>query len=302
MPAPLKAASGRSPARLSRGGTLKQQWIKHALAACNAPATFYTGARKIIRPMKLVFTSLDDSLRLSDAGYTSSKLTALTKHYLHPDSRDIAQQLWLKRREQAKYGSVGFSTYSHLVKGGGIDAKRSKRASVFGPCIQSVIITWLDKQHYSVDVFYRTTELLKKFPADLVLIRDVLLAGFDFTNLRLHELTCHFANVTVHSMYFATIVPHLEEPHTAIDEIKDHDKFWANWVIKWTARYVCPQHHRGIAKFSQALRVQKDIKSRLTTTQIKQLEKYLNKNHPGFRGEYKDVDREKDPDTDEDVE
>lgn len=247
------------------------------------PATFYTGARKIIRPLRLTFTSLDASLTLGDAGYTKSKLTALTKHYLHLESQRTAVKLWNKRREQAKYGSVGFSTYNHLVKGGGIDAKRSKRASVFGPCIQSVVITWIDKQHYSVDVFYRTTELLKKFPADLVLIRDVLLAPFNFKGMKLSQLDCHFANVTIHSMYFATIIPHLKDPCVVLNAIKKEDKFWWQWVVKWTARYVCPEYHRGIAKFSQALRVQKDVKSR--TKNMRELQVYLRKHHPGYRNE-----------------
>jgi hypothetical protein len=77
--------------------------------------------------------------------------------------------------EERSYGSVGFTTYNHFLKNS--PTKKSKRASVMGPCIQSVVITQHNKKQYSIDCFYRTTELLKKFPADLVFIRDVLSEG-----------------------------------------------------------------------------------------------------------------------------
>jgi hypothetical protein len=240
--------------------------------------------------MTLHFSSLDDSLQLRDAGYTKSKLTMLTKHYLHEESRNVALQLWNKRKEQGKYGSVGFTTYAHFVKGGSIDAKRSKRASVFGPCIQSVVITLLTKKTYTIDVFYRTTELFKKFPADLILLRDVLLSPFDFKGLECRGVTAHFANVTIHPMYFVTIIPHLNDPLRIIDAIKRADGFFANWLVKWSARYLCPEHRRGIEKFSQAMRVRKDALERISHKRQRELQVYLRKNHPGFRNNYVDPD------------
>jgi hypothetical protein len=215
----------------------------------------------------------------------------LTRHYYHKESLGVAVQLWNKRITQGKYGSVSFTTFAHYVKGGSVDAKRSKRASVFGPCIQSVVITLLDKRRYTVDVFYRTTELFKKFPADLVLIRDVLLAPFNFKGLEFRGLTCHFAGVTAHPMYFVTIIPHLHDPIATFEQLRQGgDKFFYDWVVKWTARYLCPQHGRGIQKFSQAVRVKMDAHRRIDKKTIRRLQTYLNKNHPGFRNDYTDPD------------
>lgn len=274
---------------------LIDDWIKHCLRLSAQPADFYSGCRKIIRNVNLEFGHLDDSLTLADAGYTRSKLTMLTKHYLHEESREVARQLWDKRREQARYGSVSFTCFAHFVKGGSIDAKRSKRASVFGPCIQAVSITWLDKKTYSIDVFYRTTELLKKFPADLVLLRDVLLTPFNFEGMELKNVVCHFANVTIHPMYFVTLIPLLveyewDECEQELNDIKREDKRFYDWLIKWTGRYVCPEHHRGIAKFAQAQRVKKDALERITGDNLKKLQKYLRDNHPGYRNDYEEDD------------
>jgi hypothetical protein len=259
---------------------LKEQWVKHSIDLSHKPALFYSGARKILRPVRLKFTSLDDSLQLSDSGYTSAKMRMLEKNYLHEESKDVAIQLWNKRRGQAKYGSVGFTCYNHFVKGGSIDAKRSKRASVFGPCIQSVTLTWLDKNTVGIDVPYRTTEFYKKFPADLVFLRDVLLSDFELPdNLILY---CHFANVTIHPMYAVTVMPHIDDPVDMLEDLREEDPYFWKWIIRWTARYLCPEHAHGIKKFSQALRVAADAENRLDEQAMKTLQKYCREEHPGY--------------------
>lgn len=273
--------------------TLKEQWLAQCWKFAGLEADFYSGCRKILRPKRVVFIGLDDSLVMADAGYTKSKTTMLTKNYLHEESKAVAIELWKKRCGQAKYGSVGFTCYNHFVKGGSIDAKRSKRASVFGPCIQSVTITWVKKGHVTVDVFYRTTEFFKKFPADLVFIRDVLLAGFDL-DLPNVELTCHFANVTMHPMYAITALALEEDPVKVMRRLAERDKFFSDWTIKWSARYICDEYHRGIAKFSQALRVQKDALERIDRKRLDELRKYFRDNHPGYRGDYSDPDEDQD--------
>jgi hypothetical protein len=268
---------------------LRTQWVSECWRLAGEKADLYAGCRKILRTQVLQF-ELDDSLTLQDAGYTQSKLTMLRKNYFHAESHKIGRLLWEKRLGQAKYGSVGFTCYAHFVKGGTIDAKRSKRASVFGPCIQSVVLTWVDKRTTDVDVFYRTTELFKKFAPDLVFIRDVLLEGFPLSANP--TLTAHFANITMHPMYAVTTFPHLPDPIATLNKLKHQDKYFYDWVIKWSARYLCPEFFRGIAKFSQAVRVQMDANKRLDKKTLKRLQKYVRDNHPGYRGDYVDPDED----------
>jgi len=279
---------------------MKDEWIDHCLRLARTRADFYSGCRKILRARSLSFEDFhaegDDALLISDSGFTKSKMTMLTKNYLHEESREVAVQLWDRRKQQAKYGSVSFTCFAHFVKGGSIDAKRSKRASVFGPCIQSVSITWLSKTEVAVDVFYRTTELLKKFPADLVFLRDVLMEPFDLSGMTVREVNCHFANITVHPMYFVTIVPMIDDPTRELERIAAKDKYFHDWIVKWSARYVCDEYSRGIQKFAQALRVRKDAMERIPPKKLKRFQEYLRENHPGHRNEYVD------PDTDEEGE
>lgn len=273
---------------------MKDEWIDACLDMSEQPADFYSGARKIIRARSLTFQDVQGDLVLADAGYTKSKMTMLRKNYLHEESLDAAIQLWDRRLGQRKYGSVSFTCFAHFIKGGSIDAKRSKRASVFGPCIQSVSLTYLDNHTCAVDVFYRTTELFKKFPADLVFLKEELLSRFNFESCPLSSITFHFANITIHPMYFVTIIPLLDDPVKALDRIKRKDLRFYNWVVKWTARYLVPQYHRGIQKFAQAMRVHKDAQTRLDADDLAILIPYLEANHPGYRNEYEPPEGEED--------
>jgi hypothetical protein len=257
---------------------LKQEWVDYCVGLSCEPADLYSGCRKILRVRTLRFQGLDDSLQLADAGFTSHKMRYLMRAYMHEESLRVAVDLWSRRRVQDKYGSVGVTCYNHFIK----SEKTSKRASVMGPCIQSFTVTYLDKRTYAVDVFYRTTELLKKFPADLVFLRDVLLKPFDFSGMTLDGVTCHFANITVHPMYFATVLPLLPYPITSLRYLRDRDKYFHDWVVKWTARYVCDEFHRGIAKFAQALRVHKDARGRLHPDSLRAVQEYVRENHPPF--------------------
>jgi hypothetical protein len=242
------------------------QWLKMCQYYVAKPAHFYSGARKIIQATTYSFDSLGPTLAPGDIGYTKSKMTMLRRLYRHEESIAVAKRLWDKRLERGTYGSVSFTTYNHFIKA----EKTSIRGSVMGPCIQAVSLT-LTPDGTVIDAFYRTTELFKKFPADLIFLRDDLLDGFPLPNL--YRITFYFANVTAHPMYFVTLIPHLKEPVYELDKIKD-DRF-RRWSIKWTARYLCPQYGNGIEKFSQALRVRKHALSSISPKMLDGLRLYL---------------------------
>lgn len=277
---------------------MKAEWAKHVLRLSRRKGDFFAGCRKILTNQTLIFNDLwdhSDPLILEDAGYTSAKMSHLKRLYLHEESLEMALKLWKMRREKTSYGSVSFTCYNHLLKND--PTKKSKRASVMGPCIQAVCITQVKggkNAQYFIDAFYRTTEILKKFPADLVFIRDVLLKDFDFSGMEFLGLRCHFANITVHPQYFVTLIPHLDDPIAELEALKTKDKYFYEWIVKWSARYLCEEHFRGIAKFAQALRVKDDADKRIKGKLRKKLIKYLRKNHPGHRNEYKDPDEDGD--------
>lgn len=270
------------------------EWLRHATRCSRKPADFFSGARKIIRNVHFTFEEIAPDLDYRHAGYTTNKRRALNKLYLHEESLSTAVELWERRKGQDKYGSVSFHCYNHLIKND--PEKKSKRASVMGPCLQSVCLTYLADGHRrtAIDVFYRTTEIFKKFPADLVFLRDDLLSRFNFDGCPIEEINFHFANVTCHPMYFVVILPWLEDPFAELELLKKKDRKYYDWIIKWSGRFLCPEHKRGIQKFAQAMRVHDEAQKLINPKLMAKLQTYIRDNHPGYRNEYVDPDGDAD--------
>lgn len=267
---------------------MREDWIKLCLKMMATPADEYSGARKIISNVVHTFEEIQDDLQMADIGYTNNKMGMLKRLYLVAESRDAVVPLWDKRVSQRKYGSVSFTCHGHTTKSD--PTKGSKRASVMTPCIQSMSLTYHGDHTCEAHAFYRTTEVFKKFPADLVFIRDVLLEPFSFDMVRLAKLTFMFANVTVHPMYFATLAPNLEDPVGALEGIEKSDPYFWTWCVKWTARYTIPEYHRGIQKYAQGMRVHEMFHKLMDKDVLEELVEYVGDNHPGMSSEYEDPD------------
>jgi hypothetical protein len=214
-------------------------------------------------------------MTLQDIGYTKTKITMLKKLYLHDESYKKAIQMWDYFIARGKYASTSFHCYNHLIKPGATSPL--EKVSTRGPCLQSVVISYLDKETAEVDIFYRTTELFKKFPADLYFIYNNLLPGFNFTDVKLKSVNCHFANITLHPMYFLTAAALHESPIEFFRALDKDDRFTRH-VMKWTLKYL--DDDRGILKFKQATVTRDKARSLLYPAETRRIVKvakdYLN--------------------------
>lgn len=256
---------------------MKQEWIDNCLQLSGMKADFYSGSRKILQNVELEFP-FECTLEYADVGYTIMKRRQLERNYLHQESIDMASALWNQYRTRPKYRSVSFSCYRSLVKD-----SHGPRGSKMGPCVQSVCLTMDNKgKEVDITVFYRTTEILKKFPADLVFLSDIIKTNFNLEGMKVNKVTCYFANLTVHPAYFVIILPHLKDPIGELERLREVDHYFWEWVTKWTARYTIEKYGHGIAKFAQALQVKKYAVNRITGDKLKTLQDYLETNHPGY--------------------
>lgn len=267
-----------------------QEWLDICIKMSTKKPDFYAGHRKILSNQHFTFTDIKDDLNVEHCGYTQRKISLLKKLYYHEESIEMAKILWDKCNTKRKYASSSFHCYNHLLKGqleGG-----SKRASKMGPCIQAVSLSWCKKPreepYTTVDCFYRTTELYKKFPADLIFLRDYLLPEFDFSIAPLKKINFHFANVTVHPMYAAVplTVPKSREAIRMMEDIKMKDRDFYDRIVKLTARYICDEYHRGIEKHAQTMMVKKHADKKWKGKARKRIANYLRENHPGYRSDY----------------
>lgn len=215
--------------------SMKEAWIGLCYDLAKTQGYANAGARKIIRNVHVDFPILDNTLGLKDGWYaedSTAKMNQLRRNYYNDESMtkgasDIRH--WVGGR---KYGSVGVSMH------GKHKGKQTKQ----GFCIQSLTVSYFPHSGLEVDVFYRTTEVVKKFMADLLYFRDVVMPvfGHSLKVAPLSTFRLHFANVSVHPMFFCQLFTQLEERETLrhLKEIKELDPGFHSRIVKWTARYL----------------------------------------------------------------
>ena len=184
--------------------------------------------------------------KLSSFGYAESgshKMTSLKRHYLNEDARDKALEKLSIIVSKKRYGSVGFPLTGE-----------EKTWTKQDFCIQAITITngtTSEDCPGVVHVFYRTTEIIKKFGADLVFLRDEVLPPVEEI-CKLNSINFYFSNLTVHPMFFPTLLSHINDPVTFLEDIKVEDANFHRGIVKWMTKYLEEGETSWVQKFSQA--------------------------------------------------
>lgn len=260
---------------------MRADWLRLCRQASLTPASYWSGDKKILRGLSYRFPDPLGPLTIEEVGYTPTKMSLLRKAYIHEESLQSARDQWNNRKNyKAKsHWSVGFTTYNHILKAHSKMEGHTGIGSVMGPCLQAVVITHMPNGLADIEVFYRTTELFKKFPADLVLIRDHFLDGFDFDRTPLSGMTIRVCNMTVNPTYVTTMLTLDKKPFDILEQIAVAD----------------PQLHRNFAKaslgvldgpestFNQTLRTQKAARELMDDDRQREMISYFRKHYPELK-------------------
>lgn len=161
-------------------------------AVCKERTVGWQAIGKVVQD--ITFTS--DCLplwELSDWGYGKNKVKQLERNYINEQEFERVRSI-LGRRSLTKYTSVAVS-----LRGSPKDSRSQ------GWCMLSLVISRY-KDWSSVEVQYRTTELVLKFAADVWLLRKIL------TDLDIKPSVCRFrfANCALSGAYFPYLVDKLD--------------------------------------------------------------------------------------------
>lgn len=250
-------------------------WAAASIELARTPSLTYAGDRKIHVGRTVIFDDgFDFHLTVERAGYTAKKMQDLTRLYLHEESRASALDQWREKisARRRKPFSVGFHTYNHLLKA---DRKHGV-GSVMGPCMQSVAVSWWNGRVF-VDVHYRTVEFFRAFVADLVFLRDVLLAPFD---LHVPIVRCHFANVTCHPRDFPIVLCNVFDPLDAMMKLKRADRRFHVRVVRWLSSYICEERGHSIANYDRGKRGRDAVLRMLADDDLDDLREYCRRQLP----------------------
>lgn len=199
--------------------------IKHAVAQ---PTFVLHGVRKIVQGIHWSEDSLPPSLDiLRDLGYRPVKVTRLMNLYYNRGDVEKAKAK-LKERVGEEHSSVSIVTRN-------MDKTHPKTQ---GHCIQNIVVSqrWKSKQCVTTaDVFYRSTEAIMKFGADITLLHNY----FDALEVKPSPIRFYFANLYVSAVFFPLLFRHTDGVKF-FEHIRRHDKqFW--WLAtKAVSRYLDP--------------------------------------------------------------
>lgn len=162
----------------------------HAVCAClEAPVFEYNGARKIVRNVGFTVPSVPHT-DLAAIGYSPQhKLTALDRMYYNESEAERIKQLLDKRSDQA------FSSLAYSFRAGAKDSRS------MGHCMESMVIG-LTPKRCEVEIFYRSTEVIRKHSADLAFLPIV----FERLGIKPQKVTFHFAYAYLSGVFFPTLL------------------------------------------------------------------------------------------------
>lgn len=158
------------------------------LAAARKPLVGWQAIGKVVQDITLESTGLP-SWSLADWGYGSGKEKQLDRNYYNAEEIARVKGV-LKRRSDSKYTSVALS-----LRG------RPKDSRSQGWCMLSLVISRY-KNWSSVEVQYRTTELVLKFAADVWYLRRLL----GEIGIEPDVYRFRFANCALSGAYFPYLV------------------------------------------------------------------------------------------------
>jgi hypothetical protein len=260
-----------------RGESMREAWLKWVVElSCAQDDLFWSGARKVLFNRRFTFDTFDDSIGIGELGFTKSKIRILQTKYFHPESFGAAMYLHEHNVRRRKYSSASFHCYNHYLKS--TYETRSSAGSVMGPCIQSVVLTLKPhEKRTAVDMFYRTTEALKKFPADLIWLNQnvfPLVPGQD--KFPLVGVTIHFANITLHPMYLSVLLALCQDPIATLQLIRSRDPALWRHAGVWLSRYLIGgAASRSIESFAQSKRTADSAMTALAGKPLRDITNYL---------------------------
>lgn len=249
---------------------LKERWLELCLDLSLDPAYLVVGTRKVLRNVVWTISGKDWHTGEFDVeklvGYRSwrTKKTQLAKYYLNPEEFDRAKKKYAHIRDNLdRYDSVNMTL---------------RNGDKFGwtaqdHCMAAMIISYWPKRKgkdasCEIDVYYRTTEVAKKFAADLAFFREEIFPAFSpISKIRFVFSTCNMS-VAFTPALFLTI----DEPIPFLENIREEDQRHWRRICSYLTRYLCLKEDM---KFRQHDRIRVKLQTVMARNKQEDLKEYL---------------------------
>lgn len=189
-----------------------EQWKQLIWAAAERPSAAISGVRKIVSDLAFEIPGevLTPGLDYTDLCYTAAKGRQLTRNYWNPEEVDAAVSK-LQSRKGKDHSSVSIQ-----LRGQEKDSRSQ------GYCMQNLVITVMPTAS-AVDIYYRSTELVQKFLADLIFFSRVLPPIFEELGIEPSVIRFKFANAYLSAVFMPIFLRYEDDPHGFFKHLQKHD-------------------------------------------------------------------------------
>lgn len=148
-----------------------------------------------------------DSLSVSNLGYRGekNKMNQLTRIYFNEEGiKDGRKKLTERVDGDYDFNSIVVPTMSN---------KKDKRSQ--GYCMGSIAVTHVPGTKYNpkfvgVTIFYRITELVQKFGADLLFLHDIVIPSLLPEGLEVDQVNFYFTNAYFSPLFLPVLSPYID--------------------------------------------------------------------------------------------
>ena len=191
---------------------------------------------------------LDDTeMQLENIGFTQSKITQLKRNYQNSDSIKRAAADLDDRLKGKKYGS------------GVWDFRGEKKKNTKQDyCITAGVVAYYPPlKHTRLTVYYRTVELIFRYRADILFLRDIIFPQFDLDTVPPDTLTFRFTNCTIHPMFGVFLLMEHDRPEEFLYAMCESNTDMAKQWLRWTEIHLSG----GYRTYMTAARVQNHVEA-----------------------------------------
>jgi hypothetical protein len=204
---------------------------------------------------------MEHPLNYARLGYGKNKAKQLERNYINPGELERVKQILIKRKDHQ------FTSVAMMMRGGVKDSRS------MGWCMLNTIITTGPKLPTVVEVQYRSTELILKFGADIIFLRDLLYGRLKITPDRIRF---RFANAYLSGVFFPTYC-RFNDPIEFLELLWKNDRKLFSGGTRFFLRSSYKQDQRF--PYSPENQQHKFLWSRFTKKEISSIRDYLHEKH-----------------------
>ena len=208
-----------------------EQWKQLIWDVARHPTLAVSGVRKIASDVSFEIPGdqLTPGLNYTDLCYTAAKGRQLMRNYWNQEEADAAVSKLLSRRGK------DHSSVSIQLRGQEKDSRSQ------GYCMQNMVITVTPMVSY-VDIYYRSTELIQKFLADLIFFSKTLPPIFGELGIEPEAIRFKFANVYLSAMFMPIFLRYEDDPRGFFEHLRKHDPRFYRTCGRVTRQF-CQETH-----------------------------------------------------------